>query len=172
MNAPQTAARKPRKWLRWLQLFAVAFVLLIAGLTILAFYLYHNLTGVVVWFANRSHPALSLDLQHAEFINSHQIEFQNIALKPGNGGDPVLAIEKAVIDFNWRDLRNHRVGIVQVENPRVIVTDSLLKQPAQKATAKTAITSADGLWLVDEFKVTGGIGRDRSFGFAAGAVRV
>ena len=156
MNEPQKAVRKPRAWLRWMRWFGAAFALLLISLTLLGFYLYHNLTGVVVWFANRSHPRLLLELQHAGFTGSHRIELQNVALKPDGGHDPVLLIEKAVIDFNWSDLRNHRIGSIQVENPRVSANDALLNMPAQQTVEKTPIASAEGLWRVDEFKVTGG----------------
>ncbi len=156
MNEPQQAARKPRRWLRLLRWAAAAFMLLVIAFALLGFYLYHNLTGVVVWFANRSHPGLVLELKHAEFTGAHRIEFQNIALKPQSGNDPVLVIEKAVIDFKWADLRNHRIASIQVENPRVSVTDALLNAPAQKTAETPPLPSAEGLWRVDEFKVTGG----------------
>ena len=156
MSDPQNAVRKPRKWLRWLRLLAATLALLLACLIILSFYLYHNLTDVVVWFANRSQPGMALELQRAEFTSGSRIEFQNLTLKTGRQSDPALRIEKAVIDFTWNDLRNHRIASIQVENPSISITDALLNSPAQTPAGKAKVTSADGLWLVDEFKISGG----------------
>ncbi|MGB8354227.1 MAG: hypothetical protein WCD79_10095, partial [Chthoniobacteraceae bacterium] len=127
-------------------------------------YLYYNLTDIVVWFANRVHPELVAELKHAAFVSLHSIEVKNLTLKLRNPGEQVLGIEKADIDFHWRDLWKHRIGSIQVSNPQIFINDRLLNLPLSTATGNqpdtkpTPIVSPEGLWLVDEFKVTGGKG--------------
>src|SRR5580698_2401116 len=121
--------RPTRRWLRWLRLLAFFAVVVTTLTAAVLIYLYYNLTDVVVWFANRVHPELVAELKHAAFASAHSIEVKNLTLKLRNPGEQVLGIEKADIDFHWRDLWKHRIGSIQVSNPQIFINDRLLNLP-------------------------------------------
>lgn len=157
MTPPQKNVRPPNRWLRRLRIFCIALVCVAMLLAGTAFYFYRNLTGMVVWFANRTHPGLAFEVKHAAFVTRSRIELRGLSLKLRSNREQVLGIEKATVDFSWRGLWAHRIESVRVENPRVSVSNNALglgsaAQPAAKLPA-----SPDGIWRVGQFEVVGGV---------------
>lgn len=157
MNPPDDIVRKPRAWLRRLRRIVYGFTLLVAIAAAALLWLYYNLSTVVVWFANRSIPGMRLELDHASFVTRQQIEFRKLSLRLEKESGQTLQIEKAIVDFQWRDLWQRRIGRISVENPRVHVTDDLLAAASGKSSPnQSEDTSADKLWRVEKFTVSGG----------------
>jgi hypothetical protein len=156
MNSPRKTTRDPSRWVRRVFVLLVFLALFIVCSGVLGYYLYRNLTGVVVWLASLSCAPLRLELQHAGFTNSRRIELRKIALAMDGGEGRMLLIDKAVIDFRWGDLRNHRIGSIRLENPRILINDRALAAGPSAPQTKSSPVSPNGLWLVDEFKITGG----------------
>lgn len=154
MIAPQKAAFRPLRWLR--RLLLTLLVLAVAsGLAL--YFLYVNLTEVVVWFANRAHPRLAVEAQHARFVTKRRIEITHVSLKLKREREEVLGIETAVIDFTWRGLLARRIDRIRIEKPRVFASDHLLGGTDQKPPPPSSSpSSAGGLWRVEEFNVSGG----------------
>lgn len=153
MTGPQKKVRRSRRWLRWAGLS----LLLLTGAAGFAFYfLCANLSDAAVWFANRAHTPLALELKHAQFVTKRRIEIRNLSLKLRGKRGEVLGIEKAVVDFSWRGLWENRIDAVRVENPSVFVSGNLIATPDwEPAGGKTPPSSAGGLWRVEEFNITG-----------------
>src|ERR1044071_3072213 len=141
-----------RRWLK--RLFLVATVLILVALGT-GFYLYINLRDVVVWFANRGHPRLVLDL-HGAAMHWNRMELSDLVLKLRENNEEVVRIDSAALEFSWRDLRNHSIGVVTVNRPRVRITDRLLEAARNDTTALTTSQTDGTTWRVKKFTVTKG----------------
>jgi len=157
MNGTKQAVGQPRRRFRWLRriCYFLSTVMLMAVVAL--FYLYYNLSVVVVWFANRANPALAMELDGAGFVGGNRIELRNLSLKLSNANERIVGIEKAVVDFDWQNLWNRRIGSIRVENPHVLISRHLADiGGGQSPEKKTELLSPGGLWFVEEFKIVGG----------------
>jgi hypothetical protein len=143
--------RKKGRWGKRLRRLAAAVILipLLAGL-----YAYMNFREVVVWFANRGHPQLVLDVGRAT-LHWHRMHFSDVVLKLRDNKEEVVRIDSAAIKFSWRDLREHKIGAVTVSRPRVRVSDRLLAAVRNDAPA-TANPAEANPWHVKKFTVIDG----------------
>lgn len=144
---------KKRRWRRRLLVFAAVllFVPLLAGL-----YAYINFRDVVVWFANRGHPQLVLDVRRAS-LHWHRVHFSDVVLKVRGNNEEVVHIDSAVIEFTWRGLREHKLGAVTVKRPRVRISDRLIDALRNDPSAPTAQQTEAKIWHVKKFAVVGGL---------------
>jgi hypothetical protein len=144
--------RKKGRWRR--RLLIVAAVLLLAPL-LAGFYAYIHFRDVVVWFANRGHPGLVLDVRRAA-LQWHRVKLSNVVLRLRENNEEVARIDSAVIEFSWRGLREHKIGAVTVTRPRVRISDRLLATVRSDPPAPTANQSEAKTWHVEKFAVIEG----------------
>lgn len=144
---------KKKRWRKLLRVFAAVFLftLLLAGL-----YAYINFRDVVVWFANRGHPQLVLDVRRAS-LHWHRVHFSDVVLKVRGNNEEVVHIDSAVIEFTWRGLREHKLGVVTVKRPRVRISDRLIEALRSDPSAPTANQTEAKIWHVRKFAVIGGL---------------
>ena len=142
-----------RRWLKRFLVVAAALVFVTLGA---GFYAYINLRDVVVWFANRGHPRLALDLRRA-VLHGHRVEFSDVVLRLRENNEEAVRIDSAVIEFSWRGLREHRIGAVTVKRPRVRISDRLLGAVRNDAPAPTANQTEAKTWQVKKFTVIEGL---------------
>jgi hypothetical protein len=143
---------KRGRWRR--RLLIVAAVLLLAPL-LAGFYAYIHFRDVVVWFANRGHPGLVLDVRRAA-LHWHRVKLSNVVLRLRENSEEVAQIESAVIEFSWRGLREHKIGAVTVTRPRVRISDHLLAAVRNDAPAAPANQTEAKAWHVAKFAVIEG----------------
>jgi hypothetical protein len=143
---------KKRRWGKRLRIIAAAVLLvpLLAGL-----YAYLNFRDVVVWFANRGHPQLVLGVRHAA-LHWHRMEFSDVVLKLRDNKEEVARIDSAVIKFSWRGLREHKIGSVTVNRPRIRISDRLLGAMRNDPTTPAANATTAQPWHVKKFAVIDG----------------
>lgn len=144
---------KKKRWRRRLRNFVAVLLLvpLLAGL-----YAYLNFRDVVVWFANRGHPQLVLDVRRAS-LHWHRVHFYDVALKVRGTGEKVVHIDSAVVEFTWRGLRDHKLGVVTVKRPRIRISDRLIEALRNDPSAPTVNQTEAEIWHVKKFAVIGGL---------------
>src|SRR5437762_3260591 len=142
-----------KRWLRRLRF--VATFLLIATL-VGGFYAYFKLRDIVVWYANRGDSQLVLDLHRAS-LHWHRLRLSDVVLRLRENNEEVVRIDSATIKFSWRDLREHRIGAVTLNKPRLTITDRLLGSRSKQTIPSTASGNTES-WLVQKFTVLKGRG--------------
>jgi hypothetical protein len=144
---------KKGRWRRRLRIFTTVlfFTALLAGL-----YAYINFRDVVVWFANRGHPQLVLDVRRAS-LHWHRVRFSDVVLKVRGNNEEVVHIDSAVVEFTWRGLREHQLGVVTVKRPQVRISDRLIETLRNDPSAPAANQTEAKIWHVKKFAVIGGL---------------
>lgn len=144
---------KKRRWRKRLLVFAAVLLLapVVGGL-----YAYANFRDVVIWFANRGHPELVLDVRRAS-LHWHRVHFSDVVLKLHGTGEKVVHIDSAVVEFTWRGLREHKLGAVTLKRPRVRISDRLVEALRNDPSVPGGNESEAKIWHVEEFAVVGGL---------------
>lgn len=141
---------------RWRKRLLVFVAVLLLAPVVAGFYAYANFRDVVIWFANRGHPELVVGVRRAA-LHWHRVELSDVVLKVRGKNEEVVRIDSAVIEFSWRGLREHQIGAVTVNQPRVRISDQLLEAVRNDPVASTAIQPEAKTWHVDKFAVIGGL---------------
>ena len=141
---------------RWLKRFLVVTAVLVLVTLGAGFYAYINLRDVVVWFANRGHPWLVLDVRRA-VLHWNRVEFSDVVLKLRENNEEAVRMDSATVKFSWRDLRGHSIGAVTVSRPRVRISDRLLGAARNETAAPVASQTDAKTWRVEKFAVIDGV---------------
>lgn len=118
---------------------------------------YRKLTGLTVWFVNRSNPKLKLSAGRIQLESwPASVRVENVRLELRATGEEVVAIPAAIVTFDWRDLPARRIDRVEILQPTLIMRESLFAGGGTAAGDERR-ESPTGLWYVEEFVVRDGM---------------
>lgn len=116
-----------------------------------AWWAHRHLTRILVESVNRTYPGLDLRAKTAAFSGPGELNLEAVQLRLGQDPSPALSVPFARIHFSWKELRQRFIREIVIENPRIVVTDSLLKAlPASEGGAGNAP------WRVGKLSISGG----------------
>lgn len=143
-----TTPRRFRRVLRFFLALLVVLLLLTGGG---AWWAHRHLTRILVESVNRTCPGLDLHAKTAAFLGPGELKLEAVELRLAQDQSPALSMGSAKVHFSWRELQQRFIREIVIENPRVAVTDALLKAlPGGGASGNNAP------WRIGRLSVSGG----------------
>jgi hypothetical protein len=144
-----TETRRRPRILRWLGIVALTFVVIAAAGT---WWAHRHLTRLIIASFDRTYPGLALSAKTVALSWSGELNLKSVRITVRRDGSEVLNVPSAKVGFSWRGLRGHFIREIQIEKPRVKITDDLLTALPPGSPRK----SDDAPWRIGRLLVRDG----------------
>ncbi|MEQ1853326.1 MAG: hypothetical protein ABMA01_17235, partial [Chthoniobacteraceae bacterium] len=143
---------KPKRF-RWLRRIVLGFALLCLLLVVVGWVAFRNLTPLALWAASRFLPEWRIDAKTLRIERDGGLMLNGLRVRLRKDGSEVLSLDRAMVAFTWRELRERRIRAVDVEALRLSVNDAAMEE-ARKLFPETG--SSQAKWTIDRVVVRDG----------------
>lgn len=116
------------------------------------YFLFQHLTGVVVWFANRTVDNLEVRIGQVHFDGWHGLEFQDLEVIELGDPEPLAVLPRVLVTWDWKSLRARRIHQITVRDPKIRLILEKLPETGEDSGSEPWTSP----WVVGEFIVENG----------------